>query len=660
TERKKAEEALADTAARLRLIADAMPALIAYVDSGLRYRFVNRGYEDWFGHSRAEIEGRTVREVLGDEAFEAIRARIEAALAGQSTVYEGLVPYRDGNPRYVEARYTPHRGPAGEVLGFYALVIDISERKRADEAIARAAAMRRAILDAVPAHIAVLDRAGNIVATNAAWDRFALENGYRGPTEWTKINYLAVCDAARGDRAAGAAAVARGIRAVLAGELKRFTPEAAYACHAPKRTRWFELIAVPLSDHPSDGAVVMHVDMTERKEAERALRERDEQLRHAQKMEALGQLTGGIAHDFNNLLALVMMDLEMIAELAGRKTELRALAEEARSVAQAGADRTQRLLAFARRQHLEPRPVQLNELITSMVDLLKRSLGERVEIRTVLADGLWAAQADPGQLENAILNLAINARDAMPRGGVITIRTANESASKAQARAHPGRSPGDFVTVTVADTGQGMPREVRERAFEPFFTTKETGRGTGLGLSMVYGFVEQSGGQVSIRSAVGRGTEVSLRLPRADHGVARGEPPVRAAPRAGSGETILVVEDHGPLRQRLAEALADLDYYVVAAANAHEALRQLRDGRRVDLLLTDIVMPGIADGRQLARQVRERWPGVRILYTSGYPDHLGRGRDGPGANSLDAPLLAKPYSIEELAQAVRRELDSAG
>jgi signal transduction histidine kinase/CheY-like chemotaxis protein len=578
---------------------------------------------------------------------------VAAALAGDSVIFETMVPYRSGGTRYVEARYQPHRAPTGEVLGFYALIIDISDRRRADEAVARAAAMRRAILDAVPAHIAVIDGAGNIVATNGAWDRFAEENGYRGPRPWTRVNYLAVCDGARGERAEGAAAVARGIRAVLAGRLKRFTPEAEYACHAPKQARWFELIAVPLSDQPSEGAVIMHVDMTERRQAEHALREREDQLRQAQKMEALGQLTGGIAHDFNNLLALVMMDLEMIAELASRKGKLRALAEEARAVAQGGAELTQRMLAFARRQRLEPRPVQLDELIAGMVDLLRRSLGELVEIRTELQAGLWPAQADPGQLENAILNLAINARDAMPGGGVIIIRTANETLSETQ-------SPAGFVRVTVADTGQGMTPEVLERAFEPFFTTKEAGRGTGLGLSMVYGFVTQSGGEVSIRSRVGRGTEVTLRLPRAQVDSVPVEAAAAAKPHEGAGETILVVEDQGALRRRIAAALADLHYQVIGAGSGAEALAWLEAGAPVDLLFTDIVMPGGLDGRQLAQQVRERWPRVRVLFTSGFPDHLRRSVGEAAAEGLDFPLLAKPYSIEELARAVRRELDGSG
>jgi PAS domain S-box-containing protein len=649
TERRQAEAESADNAARLRLIADAVPALISYVDAGQRYRFVNSGYEHWFGQYRGDIEGRTLREFLGDEAYEAIREQVAAALAGNSVIFESMVPYRSGGTRYVEARYRPHRSPTGEVLGFYALIIDISDRRRADQAVARAAAMRRAILDAVPAHIAVIDGTGNIVATNAAWDRFALENGYRGPRPWTGVNYLVVCDAARGERAEGAAAVARGIRAVLAGRLKRFTPEAEYACHGPKHMRWFELIAVPLSDQPSEGAVIMHVDMTERRQAEHALREREDQLRQAQKMEALGQLTGGIAHDFNNLLALVMMDLEMMAELAGRKGKLRALAEEARAVAQGGAELTQRMLAFARLQRLEPRPVQLNDLIAGLVDLLRRSLGELVEIRTELQEGLWPAQADPGQLENAILNLAINARDAMPRGGVITIRTASEGPSETE-------SPEGFVRVTVADTGQGMTPEVLERAFEPFFTTKEAGRGTGLGLSMVYGFVTQSGGEVRIRSRLGRGTEVTLRLPRAQSDVVPAERVAAAKPHGGSGETILVVEDQGALRRRIAAALSDLHYRAIEAGDAAEALERLEAGAPVDLLFTDIVMPGGLDGRQLAQQVRERWPEVRVLFTSGFPDHLRR---VAGAEGLDFPLLAKPYSIDELTRAVRRALDGS-
>ena len=389
-----------------------------------------------------------------------------------------------------------------------------------------------------------------------------------------------------------------------------------------------------------------------------AQRERIEsQLRQAQKMESLGQLTGGIAHDFNNMLAIVIGNLDMAIRRL-RSDPDRALRgiEHAFEGATRAAALTKRLLAFSRRQPLDPQPLDPNALVAGMSELLRRTLGEHVRIRTVLTGGVWRTCADPGQLENAILNLCVNARDAMAKGGQLTIETRNATIDEDQARERQGVSAGEYVVIAVTDTGDGMPDEVRERAFDPFFTTKEVGKGTGLGLSQVYGFVLQSGGHVEIDSTVGEGTTVTISLPRYlgsepvsnHHGDADEE-----RPRARPGETVLVVEDEEQVRRMSVDALRDLGYAVIEAGSAAEALGRLEESGRVDLMFTDVVMPDM-NGRQLVEAVRARWPGIRVLYTTGYT------RNAIVHNGMvdhDIELLAKPFTVQQLAHKVRTALD---
>ncbi len=387
-----------------------------------------------------------------------------------------------------------------------------------------------------------------------------------------------------------------------------------------------------------------------------AIEELDRKLRQAQKMEAVGQLTGGVAHDFNNLLTVIIGNSELVAEGLKDRPRLRQMVAMTVKAAERGAELTGRLLAFSRRQPLDPSPTDVNRQIADMDPMLRRTLGEHVEIELVRGGGLWNAMIDPGQLENAILNLCLNARDAMPKGGRLTIETANAHLDAAYAASQTEVEPGQYVMVAVSDTGTGMDAATLERAFEPFFTTKDVGKGSGLGLSMVYGFVKQSRGHVRIYSEPGHGTTVKLYLPRATAEDAAASPAPPPSLQRGSGR-ILLVEDDALVRGNAAEQLRSLGYDVVEARNGPEALAALERGEPVDLLFTDVVMPGGMNGRALAEAAQKLRPGLPVLYTSGYTENaiVHHGRLDRGVD-----LLAKPYRLQELAAKISAVLRGAG
>lgn len=389
-------------------------------------------------------------------------------------------------------------------------------------------------------------------------------------------------------------------------------------------------------------------DLSERKSSEAA-------LHHAQKMEAIGQLTGGVAHDFNNLLTVIVGNLELLERYAADDLQ-RDLLNEAQEAADLGARLTERLLAFARRSPMESREVDLNMLCLGLTDLLQRTLGETITLSSSLSPVLWLTHTDPSQLESAVVNLAVNARDAMPKGGKLVIETANVVLGDAYAAQVPDLAPGEYVRLSVTDTGHGMPKEVRERAFEPFFTTKERGRGTGLGLSMVFGFASQSGGTVTVYSEVAKGTTVNLYLPKsAEPEAAHGAPESTLEGEFPSrGETVLVVEDDDRVRRLTVTRLRDLGYATLEAETARRALEMLDGGATVDLLFSDLVMPGGMSGHELCDEVRTRHPAVKRMLTSGYAEELVH---GDKLASEGVTLLRKPYRLAALAEAVREVLD---
>jgi PAS domain S-box-containing protein len=480
------------------------------------------------------------------------------------------------------------------------------------------------------------------------------------------------------------------IESVFAAQTRDLQTEFRIVSPTDKSLKWMEVRSLIFYDRNERPIrmVGVTVDVTERKRAmvqmrafteqlEEAVRNRtreleaenearkkaEESLRQAQKMEAVGQLTGGVAHDFNNLLTVVLGGLDAIGRhipnLPASPATARIL--RAREMAMQGAQRavtlTNRLLAFSRQQPLAPKPIDANKLIGEMCELLRRTLGEAVSLETVLAAGLWLAHADAHQLESALLNLTLNARDAMPNGGKLTIETANcyLDDSYVASLAEPV-DPGQYVMVAVGDTGSGMDKTTIDRAFEPFFTTKEVGKGTGLGLSQVYGFVRQSAGHIKLYSESGEGTTVKIYLPRyAGHeaGADRTEQSRRAEGAIGA-ECILVVEDDEPLRVYTVEMLRELGYGVLEARNGPAALEMLQNNPTIDLLFTDIVMPGGMNGRQLADEAQRRRPGLKVLFTTGYTRNaiVHHGRLDPGVQ-----MIGKPFSFEELGAKIRALLD---
>ena len=415
------------------------------------------------------------------------------------------------------------------------------------------------------------------------------------------------------------------------------------------RTREWQTHLVPQIGPNRDvmGFFAILYDLTEIKRLE-------SRLLQAQKMEAIGQLTGGIAHDFNNLLGVVIGNLQLIERSVAETPALARKVHTAMRAAARGADLTKRLLAFARRQILDPTVVDLNRQLNGLNDLLQRSLGDSIEVRMVQTHDLWHTRVDAGQFENAILNLAINARDAMTQGGRLTVRTQNVTLDSVFCAEHPQIEPGEYVSISVTDTGCGIEPEVLKRVFEPFFTTKESGKGSGLGLAMVHGFAEQAGGIATIESKVGRGTTVQVLLPRTREEREEREDTIVSKAAPGGDETILVVEDDADLRETVVTALSQLGYRALSAPNAAAALRILAGNEEIDLLFTDVMMPGGMLGPALAKRAREMRPKIEILFTTGFAETSVLAST---AGLSSGEVVNKPYRNEDLALRIRNVLD---
>jgi signal transduction histidine kinase len=387
------------------------------------------------------------------------------------------------------------------------------------------------------------------------------------------------------------------------------------------------------------------------------LRHNEEALRQSQKMEAVGQLTGGIAHDFNNMLTGIIGSLELLRRrlARGRTDDLDSLIDLGVTSANRAAGLTHRLLAFSRRQSLDSKPVQMNSLVVSMGELLQRSINESIQLDMQLSEQLWVAEADPNQLESALLNLVINARDAMPGGGQLVVKTRNRHLDQSFTQAHSNLDPGDYVMLSVTDTGCGMPQSTINRAFDPFFTTKPIGQGTGLGLSMIYGFSKQSRGHVAIQSAVGSGTTVSLFLPRFGGDLPRDVlDDVQHAPFAQHGETVLIVEDDPAVRVLVSTVLSDLGYAFVEAGDADSAVPILDSAQRIDLMISDVGLPGM-NGRQLAEIGRQYRPELKVLFITGYAEHAAvRG----GFLDPGMQMITKPFTFDLLTAKVREMIQN--
>lgn len=427
---------------------------------------------------------------------------------------------------------------------------------------------------------------------------------------------------------------------------QRHVPERSIAIGDECRT--IETRKVPIADSDGRQRFVLGIvrDITEQKSIEN-------QLRQVQRMDAVGRLTGGIAHDFNNILAIILGNIDLLREQLSDGSETADMADEALGAATHGAELVRRLLAFARKQHLEPTALDLNERLPSITAMLRRTLGEKVDLKVHPAPALWPALVDPTQVDDALVNLAINARDAMPDGGALTIETGNVVLDEDYAALHAEVTPGEYVMLAVSDNGTGMTSDIIAKAFEPFFSTKGEGKGTGLGLSQVYGWVKQSGGHIKIYSEIGHGTTIKLYLPRADAAQAKAADldNIEAAP-VGS-ETILVVEDNPNVLKTVLRQLKDLGYSTIEADNGRAALEMVRNGLEFDMLLTDVVMPGGMTGYELAGQVGALKPDLKVLFTSGYTELATESSETPRLGRL----LSKPYRKQDLGRAIRATLD---
>ena len=551
--------------------------------------------------------------------------------------YEDVIKYPDGTMRNVRISYVPHFNLDRQVQGFIAVAIDFTEQKLSESALRESEERLRGIVENSPSTIILKDLEGSYRLVNRKFEEW---HGVTAADVLGKTSHH-VFPKAHAD-----GFVAQDREALESSSVVERESDVPFSDGTMHRT---VVTKFPVFDAEGRHAGVgtISTDVTDHRRAE-------EQLRPAQRMEAVGQLTGGIAHDFNNLLAIILGNAELLQERVGASNKL---TQSLIRAANRGAELTQRLLAFSRLQPLRPKAIDLDTLVTGMMDMLRRTLGETIEVDTDSMPGLWPARADPGQVDNALVNLVINARDAMPGGGRLTVGTFNADLDDAD----PGHESisGKFVVLAVTDTGTGMATEVLEHVFEPFFTTKEVGQGSGLGLSMVYGFAKQSGGQLTVFSEPGHGTTVRLYLPRAEAIERHAEPeaPREATPRS-RGEIVLVVEDNPDVRSLTTTLLGGLGYRVLEARDGKAALAILRESPRLDLLLSDVMLPGGMSGMELATEARRRRAGIKVLFMSGYADgdavRPSVGLDG------GAPLLDKPFRRDLLARKVRQILDGGG
>ncbi|HZZ90069.1 MAG TPA: PAS domain S-box protein [Caulobacteraceae bacterium] len=609
----------------------------------------NPGAERFKGYLADEIVGQHFSRFYTDEDRAAALPDQALRTAAEEGRFEreGWRVRKDGSRFWAHVVIDPVRDPSGRLVGFAKITRDLTARRGAEEALRRSQEQFRLLVQSVTDYaIYMLDPIGRVSSWNAGAARI------KGYTADEVVGQHFSQFYTEEDRAAGVPAV--GLE--TASREGRWETE-GWRVRKDGSQFWAHVVIDAIRDEQGEsiGFAKITRDVTERRKAEQELEDARRALFQSQKMEAVGQLTGGVAHDFNNLLTVIIGGLDTIerSNVAQTPRLVRAL-DMARHAADRASGLTSRLLAFSRKQPLQPTPTDLNVLVRDMTDMLHRSLGEQIELEGVLSPRLWTAEVDQNQLESAILNLAVNARDAMPRGGKLTLETGNVYLGADYTARDAEVAPGQYVMICVSDTGSGIPKDNLSKVFEPFFTTKELGRGTGLGLSMVYGFAKQSGGHVTIYSEEGQGTSVKLYLPRY-YGA---EVPITSAaqprsPVAEQDEVVLVVEDNPDVRAFSVMSLGELGYQVLEAIDSEGALELLAGDGRVDLMFTDVVLPG-RSGRELAAAAAQLRPGLKVLFTTGYSRnaivHHGR-------LDHDVELLPKPFTFEQLAARVREVLD---
>jgi len=613
------------------------------------------GMLDWFneqvyafsGARPGALDGQGWAAIVHPDDLAVAAAAWGAALAREQP-YEAEFRLRraDGTYRWHIARALPLRGTEGALIRWVGTNTDIEEQRAVRQALATLNESLEAQVEARTRERdrawrnsqdlqAILDAQGAFVSANDRWTHVL---GWPA-AELVGRSFLDFVH--EHDHATSRQALVADVGGSHAAHVNRYL-------HKAGGHRWISWT----SSHDGESIFASGRDVTDEKQAALQLAAAQEQLRQSQKMEAVGQLTGGVAHDFNNILQVISGNLHLLGRFAASDVRMESRVASAQEAVRRGARLSSQLLAFSRRQPLAPRVLNAGRLVAGMEDMLRRALGEAIELEFVVSGGLWNTFADPTQIENAVLNLAINARDAMAGRGKLTLEVGNARLDDAYAAENPEVAAGQYVMVAVSDTGAGMPPEVVARAFEPFFTTKPVGSGTGLGLSMIYGFCKQSGGHVKAYSEVGHGTTLKMYLPRS-HEREQALPAAVHGPVLGGSETILVAEDDDGVRATVVDILLELGYRVLQARDADSALSVVDSGAPIDLLFTDVVMPGSMKSTELARLARARLPRLAVLFTSGYTQnaivHGGRLDEG-------VELLAKPYSRDDLARKLRKLL----
>jgi len=676
TARHAAAQTLNESELRFRSFVENSRDVLWIVDAEAgRLEYLSPSYEQVWGEPRERIMHDLDRWAATVHPDDRARAResLPRVLAGETHCVEYRITRPDGAVRWMHDTGFPIPDANGRIRRIGGIAQDVTEQKAGEDRLAASEARFRHMADSAPALIWMTDADGQVTFANMHFDHmFGRQAAEMLGKAWTEVVL---------PRDLGPFRMAF----VSALRARRPFRTEVRVCDKDGQVRWMRCDGVPRLDDAgaflgytgcavditearlaadvlearvaertaalSQAVDALHVEALEREQTEAALRQ-------SQKMEAVGQLTGGIAHDFNNMLQAIGGSLELMRRRIGqgRLDEAGEFVDAARQMVKRAAALTNRLLAFARRQTLQPRAVEPDDLIEGMADLIRRTTGSGIAVEFNMGDGIWTVLCDPNQLENVLLNLAINARDAMPEGGRLIIGTKDVSLSETDVAGHEEAKHGDYVEISVADTGTGMDEATRARAFEPFFTTKPLGQGTGLGLSQLYGFVRQSDGVVHLDSAPGQGTVIRLYLPRHDPVRSHDEEPVpKAEPREiSAGGTVLLVEDEDGVRAVAAEHLREFGYTVLDVADGAAALRVLRLGARVDVLVTDVGLPGGLNGRQVADAARERRPGLPVLFITGYADGVLDRQLAPGME-----VIGKPFALDALTARVCAMLEVA-
>lgn len=624
-----------------RLISENAADLIAVVDMEGRRIYNSLSYQKVLGYSVEELKNSTSMEhVHPDDRKHMKEAAEEARRTGIGRPLEYRIRHKDGSWRVFESTASAIRNAKGDAEKLVVVNRDITDRRLAAEALRRSEASFRSVVEDAPHGIYRASLSGQLLLVNSTLEKML---GYESQEELLKANLATdiYCDAREHQRLIETFPQDQGFKDIEFEWKRKDGARIAVRCSGR-----------PVKDETGALAYleVFAEDITQRRVLER-------QLRMAQKMEAIGRLSGGIAHDFNNLLGVIIGYSQVMKRSLGPAHSSYEHAEEIEKASQRAVSLTRQLLAFSRQQVLEPAILNLNGLVTDMEKMLPRLIGEDIKLNLTLDPTLGQVKADQSQVEQVLMNLAVNARDAMPGGGKLTIQTANVELDVAYTREHPGSKPGRYVMLAVTDTGIGMDPETQAHIFEPFFTTKERDKGTGLGLATVYGVVKQSGGYIAVDSEKGKGASFSVYLPRVEQTVEASEASSPKPLSVRGSETILLVEDAEPLRKLANMFLKDNGYQVLTACDGEEALQVARrHAGPIQLLLTDVVMPGI-NGRVLAERLAPWQPGMKVLYMSGYTDSFisGHGVLEPGTH-----LLHKPFTEEALARKVREVLETHG